>query len=83
MNCLYVLAQLYVKLKALEDGTRTVKEIKTKKFAPSISVHLRPEKDNSLLTVTLPKNRDDITFQLTLCTKPTLGKYSSMGTETI
>jgi hypothetical protein len=67
-------ALLYVKLHALEHGIRSIKACKTRRFSPSISVHFRPEKDNSTLSIELPTNRDDLTCQFSLCTKPTLGE---------
>lgn len=70
-----VSALLYVKLNVLEDGVRSIKACKTRRFSPSISVHLRPDKDNSTLTVPLPSKWEDLTCQLSLCTKSTLGKY--------
>lgn len=68
-------ALLYVKLDVLEDGVRSIKACKTRRFPPSISVHLRPDKDNSALTVHLPSKWEDLSCQFSLCTKPTLGKY--------
>lgn len=70
-----VSALLYVKLNVLEDGVRSIKACKTRRFPPSISVHFRPDKDNSTLTVHLPSKWEDLTCQFSLCTKPTLGKY--------
>jgi hypothetical protein len=63
-----------VKLNFLEDGVRSIKACKTRRFPPSISVHLQPDKDNSTLTVHLPSKWEDLTCQFSLCTKPTLGK---------
>jgi hypothetical protein len=63
-----------VKLNVLEDGVRSIKACKTRRFPPSISVHLQPDKDNSTLTVYLPPKWEDMTCQFSLCTKPTLGK---------
>ncbi|KDR11438.1 uncharacterized protein LOC110837099 [Zootermopsis nevadensis] len=71
-------ALLYVKLNVL-DGGRTIKACKTKPFAPSISVPLSADKNNSSLTVHLPSNREHLTCQLSLCTKPSLGKKIVFG----
>lgn len=72
-------ALLYVKLDVLEDGVRSIKACKTRRFPPSISVHLRPDKDNSALTVHLPSKWEDLSCQFSLCTKPTLGKKTVFG----
>jgi hypothetical protein len=67
-------ALLYVKLNVLEDGGSSIKTCKTRRFAPNISVHLRPDKDNSAITVQLPSNTEHLSCQISLCTKPTLGE---------
>jgi hypothetical protein len=75
---LNISALLYVKLNVLEGAERSIKACKTKRFPPSISVHLQPEKDNSALTVQLPSNTEHLTCQLSLCTKPTLGECTEL-----
>lgn len=72
-------ALLYVKLNLLEDGVRSIKACKTRRFPPSISVHLQPDKDNSTLIVHLPSKWEDLSCQFSLCTKPTLGKKTVFG----
>lgn len=70
-------ALLYVKLNVLEDGVRSIKACKTRRFPPSISVHLQPDKDNSTLTAHLPPKWENLSCQFSLCTKLTLGKCIS------
>lgn len=70
---------LYVKLDVLEDGVRSIKASKTRRFSPSISVHFQPDKDNSTLSIQLPSNREDLTCRFSVCTKPTFGKKIVFG----
>jgi hypothetical protein len=63
-----------VKLDVLEDGVRSIKASKTRRFSPSISVHFQPDKDNSTLSIQLPSNREDLTCRFSVCTKPTFGE---------
>ncbi|XP_069705319.1 synaptotagmin-C-like [Periplaneta americana] len=72
-------ALLYVKLNLLENGGRSIKFSKTRRFPPSISVHFQPDKDNSILDVELPQNREDLRCEFSLCTKPMLGKKTVFG----
>ncbi|PSN52970.1 hypothetical protein C0J52_03621 [Blattella germanica] len=66
-----------------EEGEEDTLVLGTKRFPPSISVHFNPEKDNSILTVPLPSNRDDISCQLSLCTNPAIGKKIVFGRKLI
>ncbi|GFG30414.1 hypothetical protein Cfor_05867 [Coptotermes formosanus] len=72
-------ALLYVKLDVLEDGVRSIKSSKTRRFSPSISVHFQPDKDKSTLSLQLPPNRESLICRFSLCTKPNFGKKLVFG----